>query len=57
MNVIKACLYYWILTIWQKKSGACNELLNKFKQVEPNAMRDTVVPKINYALAQHFPNS
>jgi hypothetical protein len=31
----------------QKKSEAYNELLNKFKQVEPNATRDNVVRKIN----------
>jgi hypothetical protein len=31
----------------QKKSDAYNELLNKFKRVETNATRETVVRKIN----------
>jgi hypothetical protein len=31
----------------QKEGETYNELLNKFKQVEPNAVRDTVVRKIN----------
>jgi hypothetical protein len=30
-----------------KESKAYNELLNKFKQVEPNAMRDTMVQNTN----------
>jgi hypothetical protein len=52
---------YWSLPIlWdtnhaaynnrQKKCDAYNELLNKFKQVEPNTTRDTMVWKINSML-------